>query len=132
MSRKQAPAADLDAFLAEVLGQGPRIRLYGRTWQLKPELPSLLMLRIRSVLANPDEALSDQDELDVLGALLDPPEQLDELVAAGLGSTAFAALIRIALGIYSGTPAAETLDLMRAERSGEPASGSLGKDPSIT
>ena len=108
--------ADLDALLSETLGHGPSFKLYGRTWHFKPEVPSLLMLRIRRAAANPDEQLTDEQELELLGALLDPPSQADELVAAGLGSTAHATIIRIAIGVYSGQSPAETLEQMRAER----------------
>ena len=129
---KAANKIDLDAFLRESLGEGTVITLYGRDWHLKPEIPALLMLRLRSELDGDDSELTFEQELDLLRALMLNPHAVDELLAAGMGQSAFSALIRIALASYSGIDPQEVLELMEAERNAEASvnQGKVGKTPS--
>ena len=113
---KAKTTVDLDAFLNEALGQGTVIRLYNRDWKLKAEIPALLMLRLRSELSSDEAELTFEQELDLLRALMDPPSQVDELLAAGLGQSAFALLIQVALATYSGADPAAVIETMRAEQ----------------
>lgn len=104
MSKANKKAIDLDAFLNETVGEGITIRLYGKEWKLKAEIPALFMLRLRSTMQeDEDHELSFEEELDLLRALMDPPSQVDELLAAGLSQSAFGAIIRVALASYTGT-----------------------------
>jgi hypothetical protein len=127
---------DLDAFLKESLGTGTVIRLYGKDWHLKPEIPALLMLRLRSELDGDDSELNFEQELDLLRALMANPNAVDELLASGMGQSAFTALIRIALASYSGIDPQEVLELMETERQAEAAAetsvnqGKVKKTPS--
>ena len=121
---------DLDAFLPEILGQGATIRLYGTDWKLKPEMPTLLMLRLRQDLADPDANTTEEQEVELLRALLDPPEQADALLTAGLGRSAHVLLIRVALAVYTGRDPQELLDEIRGEASGEsPGEAEGGQKP---
>ena len=121
---------DLDAFLPEILGQGATIRLYGTDWKLKPEIPTLLMLRLRQDLGDPDAETSAEQEIELLRSLLDPPEQVDALLAAGLGRTAHLLLIRVALAAYTGRDPEELLAEIRAEAAGEsPGEAEGGQKP---
>jgi hypothetical protein len=110
---------DLDAFLNESLGTGTVITLYGKDWHLKPEIPALLMLRLRNELEGDDSELTFEQELDLLRALMANPDAVDELLAAGMGNSAFTALIRIALASYSGIDPKQVLELMEAEKQAE-------------
>lgn len=122
---------DLDPYMSEMLGEGARFRLYGVEWQLKPEMPTLLMLRIRQEMENPDEETKPEDEIALLRALLDPPEQADSLLEAGLGRAALLILIRVALAIYMGVDPKSVLDEAKAGDQGE-AEGAETPPPSET
>lgn len=128
-SRK--PTADLDAFLAEVTGEAPVIRLYGRDWELKPEMPALLMLTLRSTLAGDDDTLTFEQEVDLLRSLLANPAQVDDLLAAGMGANAFTALIRVALAVYAGAdPVAVVQEMVSEARAAKQDAGEpVGKAP---
>ena len=107
---------DLDSFLEEILGKGKSFTLYGKVWKLRAEVPAAVMLTLRS-----EEETTDEQELELFRQLLDPPDQMDELLAMGLGALAFSVVVRIALGVYSGQTPDEVLLAIRAERAAEQA-----------
>lgn len=129
-SNKTAATADLDAFLAEVTGEAPVIRLYGRDWELKPEMPALLMLTLRSTLANEDDTLTFEQEVDLLRSLLANPQQVDDLLTAGMGANAFTALIRVALAVYAGAdPHLVVQEMVQEARDAREAAETEGTEP---
>ena len=105
---------DLDSFLDEVLGKGKSFTLYGKTWKLRAEVPAAVMLTLRS-----EAETTDEQEFELFRQLLDPPEQMDELLKMGLGAMAFSVVVRIALGVYSGQTPDEVLVAIKAEREAE-------------
>lgn len=107
---------DLDAFLDEILGKGKSFTLYGKVWKLRAEVPAAVMLSLRS-----EEETTDEQELELFRQLLDPPEQMDELLNMGLGALAFSVVVRIALGVYAGQTPDDVLLAIRAERAAEQA-----------
>lgn len=102
---------DLDNFLAEIVGEGKRFRLYGQEWVLRPEIPATMMLQLQT-------ADDDVNELELFRTLLDPPEQYDALLELGLGAVAFETIVRVALGVYSGVDPQTVLAQIRAEKTG--------------
>lgn len=117
---------DLDAFLTEVIGEGQVIRLYGRDWRLKSEVPALLMLRLQRELDSDDDTLEEEKQLALLRAMFDPPSQVDEMVDAGLGWSALIVVTQVAIGVLSGRSADDILADLRKVKAAEAASGEAG------
>lgn len=104
---------DLDAFLTEALGERKTFRLYGRDWTLTPEMPSLLMLRLQRDLSSEDDTLNTDGQLTLLKAMFDPPEQVDDMVALGMGWSALMVVTQVAMGLLSGRSAEDVLADLR-------------------
>jgi len=102
---------DLDAFLNETVGEGRTITLLGREWRLARELPALLMLRLQ---AGDSGILNDASEMTLLKACFNPPEQVDEMVEAGLGWSGLTVVTQVAVGVLSGRDPDEVLADLRA------------------
>ena len=112
--KTNSDAIDLDAFLESLYGEGRRIKLYGKIWTLKSDLPAGIRLALRE-----DRELSADEETNLFKAILDPETQYDELVELGLGATAWDAILRISLGSYMDMSPEEVLEQFKDERLGK-------------
>jgi hypothetical protein len=113
---KEHKTVQLDAFLAEILGEGIVINMYGHDWTLQPEIPALFMLRLQQEMSNELEQIPFDREMDLLRSLLKPPSQVEEMLNLGLSPTAFTILLRVALAAYSGQDPNETIATLRQEQ----------------
>lgn len=111
---KKDDTIDLDNFLEELYGEGRFIKLYGKNWKLKSDLPAGIRLALRQ-----DDDLSVEQEVELFKEILDPPSQYEELMALGLGSTAWDLILRLSLGAYTNLTPEEILTQFKDEKLGK-------------
>jgi hypothetical protein len=117
MSEQTAGAfVDVDAFLAEVQGQSPVIRLMGKDWNLAPSMPTMVRLRLARAAAA-DEVLTDLETVGLVRSLLGE-DQTDDLLAAGVGQEGLDALLLAAMSAYRGLDGNDTLAAFAARING--------------
>lgn len=109
-------SADLDAFLTEMQGEPVEITVQGRRWLFAAEIPAIVLLRIKAAAADPDYVGSDNEDIEMLRAMMTPPTQVEELLATGITSTGLELLIRVVMGVYAGSTPEETLAAIKAEK----------------
>lgn len=107
MAKKNTVVVDVDPFLAEVGAESKAFSMYGKTWTLAPEMPALAMLKWQAAEAQGDAGLGVQ--VDTLRVILQPASQVDELLEEGAGALALAAILSVALAVYSGEDPAKAL-----------------------
>ena len=107
-------STDLDAFLRESLGVKQRFTLFGREWTLRPELSLATRLKIEAAQAD-DYIETTEAELEILRSMMDPPGQVDDLIAMGMGMRSFTLLLKIGLLVGSGMTVENALEIVREE-----------------
>ena len=82
-----------DAF-NEFVGKPKTITIFGREWAFKSDMP--YNVKHRLLLLEEDPTQETKDDLpNMLGQLLDPPSQLEELLATNIGSRGLSFLLRV-------------------------------------
>lgn len=119
-------SADLDAFLTEIQGEPVEITVQGRRWLFAAEIPAIVLLRLKAAAADPDYVGSDNEDIELLRAMMTPPTQVEDLLATGITSSGLELLIRVVMGVYAGSSPEDTLSAIRAER--ETAADTAGVD----
>lgn len=113
MAKKNIPVVDIDPFLAEAGAEAKAFSMYGKTWTLAPEMPALAMLRWQTAEAKGDAGLGIQ--VDTLRVILQPASQVDEILEEGVGALGLAAILTVALAVYSGEDPAKALADLKAD-----------------
>ncbi len=105
---------DFDAAMSELFGEPIHVTMFGQTWTFANEIPASAILKLKAAASG--EGDTDLDDIQLLRAMMTPPTQVDELLAAGISLTGLEMLIRVVIGLQKGIPAETTFTEIRSER----------------
>jgi len=103
MAQMSGRFRDFDAWEAERKGEPLRFRVRGKTFELPPALPALIPIRaMRLQKQYGSQAEIPQHEMLDLALALFGEEQLEDLLATGIGMDALAEIVSWAVEEYTG------------------------------
>lgn len=101
--RREVPVedgvADFDALWAEHRAKAPKIKVFGKVYELSPTMPAQVIVFYERHHATPEHKFGPDQILEMLGALIGE-ENLRELMAKGLGMEEFQDLLRYCMRAY--------------------------------
>lgn len=107
---------DLDAALAEEFGEPHVLRLLGKEWPLRVELPTkVVLLAQRQQSRALTEDVPEADTAELVDALLYPGAHAD-VIDAGAGPKQTDMLIAVAIKVYAGATCEQAIQDWKAER----------------
>lgn len=102
--------ADLDAFLNEKRGEVPVVRLFGEEWVLRPTFPPLLYLDLLDAAGRETSPREDYEKsIEIVRAVIASPDRAEEFLAHDPDFETLGLFVQVALGLYNGVSAEETL-----------------------